>query len=213
MQLDVYTATHQGKRDYQEDRFLANIEDQVFAIADGMGGHPNGHLAAQQAIDSLGKLASDTKQQDHISQALRAAHNANEQAGDGRCTVVTGVVFDGTEVTIFNVGDSRTYLMSSEDNELHQITEDHQGIYGGITNCLGFDYSGADLFLLQAQPEDIFVLASDGVFGAVNKNQLAKVLLAAFESGLNPAEALVDFGVKSMGKHADNATAIVIKVS
>ena len=52
--LEAYGATHTGNvRPHNEDRMLVEIPLGLFAVADGMGGHNAGEVAADLAIDTL----------------------------------------------------------------------------------------------------------------------------------------------------------------
>lgn len=50
-------ATGQGRRDNQEDRFLCRPDLGTFAVADGIGGHRDGEVAAELACSSIESIA------------------------------------------------------------------------------------------------------------------------------------------------------------
>jgi serine/threonine protein phosphatase PrpC len=125
MKYSLFQDTRAGKRPYNEDRLGCWQRDQalLLAVADGMGGHAHGEVAAQIAVDHLGKafdaeakpkLAAPDR---FLSSAIADAHaqildqarrrNLDETP---RTTVVACVVQDG-QAWWTHVGDSRLYLI------------------------------------------------------------------------------------------------------
>ena len=55
MRIEVAGSTHVGmKRNHNEDNFLVLQEENLFCVADGMGGHSSGEIASRIAVDALG---------------------------------------------------------------------------------------------------------------------------------------------------------------
>lgn len=124
-------------RQQNQDSWLA--EPPLFAVADGMGGHADGasasaaaldELAARLRPDALSGKAADLADLDRAiaSAAARVAGLASPSAVLAEPgTTLTGVlVLDaphGPHGLVFNIGDSRTYLVA--DGELRQLTHDH----------------------------------------------------------------------------------------
>lgn len=135
--LRAGSSTSAGRvRTNNQDRFLI-IDDRLFVVADGMGGHVGGEVAAQLAVDALsqldpsdGPLRSD-EVISHVEKAniaiLSRAQNEPELRGMG--TTVAGIaVVEGDDTApalllVINVGDSRTYWLRGGD--LEQLSEDH----------------------------------------------------------------------------------------
>jgi protein phosphatase len=121
-------ATHQGQvRDNNEDAFLIDDAHDLYAIADGMGGHQGGEVASHTAIESIrASYASGTPIEPAIEQAntaviTRAASNVNLH---GMGTTLTAVTVGGINTLLFgHVGDSRAYLL--RDGALGRVTDDH----------------------------------------------------------------------------------------
>lgn len=120
-----------------EDRYLAR--PRLFAVADGMGGHALGDVAAQYAVDMLAEVEGDLEggAEGVISEALaRAAeaitvHVEGEfldtqtsllDLGPAAGTTVAGVYL-GEVPLVFHVGDSRVYRY--RDGDLERLTHDH----------------------------------------------------------------------------------------
>ena len=127
MKLTPGGSTDKGQvRDGNEDGYVVDRRLQLFAVADGMGGHRAGEVASATALEALrAAVASGTGLGDAITNANTAVH---DKAGDddelsGMGTTLTAVVPDGHGVLVGHVGDSRAYLL--RDGELRQLTTDH----------------------------------------------------------------------------------------
>jgi len=135
MKLSWGAASHVGMvRQQNEDAYVA--ESNVFAVADGMGGHNAGEVASALAVDGLRRAAAAGFS---AAEGLVAAINTtnatiheasgglSEQRGMG--TTLTALVplpaTDGEpqRVVVANVGDSRIYLWRGD--ELKQVSADH----------------------------------------------------------------------------------------
>jgi PPM family protein phosphatase len=125
MKYAIFQDTRAGKRPYNEDRIgcWQREGSLLLAVADGMGGHAHGELAAQIAVDHLGRafdagarprLAAPDR---FLSAAIDDAHaqiavgaRRLKLAESPRTTVVACVVQDG-QAWWAHVGDSRLYLI------------------------------------------------------------------------------------------------------
>ncbi|MEA2702787.1 MAG: family protein phosphatase, partial [Actinomycetota bacterium] len=126
-------ATDVGRvRQINEDRYLCDDEDGLYAVADGVGGHQAGEVAAQTAVETLQQTFTDhtieglSSAVQQASEAVwRLAQTASEKRGMGTTlTSVALVLQDGEEqLGLANVGDSRAYLL--QHGQLEQLTEDH----------------------------------------------------------------------------------------
>ncbi len=126
------SATSAGGRATNEDAMLA--QDDVFVVADGMGGHDAGEVASATAIEVMRTLVGHRPDVDAVRAALIEANDRIRALpeGPGRRpgTTVTGVVLTLHESTpcwvVLNVGDSRTYRMAGA--VLEQVTRDHSEV-------------------------------------------------------------------------------------
>lgn len=123
------------RRQRNEDAFL--VAPPVFAVADGMGGHARGDVAAAMAVQALrGLVGRDGAARavdrsavlDAICAADRAIHEAGLQAdGNGMGTTLCGLVAaigpSSPALFVFNVGDSRAYRCRA--GRLRQVSKDH----------------------------------------------------------------------------------------
>ena len=143
--LHVEAHTHQGMTGKNnEDRyavasFLTNEKDQipvVFAVlADGIGGHRGGEVAAELAVNHIMQSVAkgDGKfSRHHIEQAVYEASNAiaaksaanDEFKGMGATCVIVWII--GNKLYTAYVGDSRIYLMRGE--RIQRLTIDHSWV-------------------------------------------------------------------------------------
>jgi len=111
-----------SKRPSNEDAFGYSAEQGVYIVCDGMGGAAAGEIASSMAVEVvLHGLSSRAEAQvplEHqVAEAIRAANEAiftrardNHQLS-GMGTTLVGLVVDGSRVLVFNVGDSRCYIM------------------------------------------------------------------------------------------------------
>ncbi len=142
-------ATDQGKRrEAMEDAHLAAPELSLFAVADGMGGHAGGEVAATLALEELRRsIASDSAQrliQRYVSSpelsirrrvfnclrlaVERANHRVREEAAARPELAGMGTTLDVAWLArdrafLAHAGDSRAYL--SRASATLQLTQDH----------------------------------------------------------------------------------------
>ena len=137
MKFTVYQDSRQGARPYNQDRLAYSYSKQalLLVIADGMGGHRHGELAAQLAVktltDAFQTLAVPTLPDpaQFLTEYIQLTHTAIDHlmiAEDlleaPRTTIVAAVVQDDM-LYCAHVGDSRLYLF--RDHKLLFRTEDH----------------------------------------------------------------------------------------
>ena len=186
-------------RDGNEDSYLVDRRLELFAVADGMGGHRAGEIASATALDGL-RLAVD--EGTPVADAVGRANTAvwDKAAGDtdlaGMGTTLTAAIFDAGTLTIAHVGDSRAYLL--RDDRLERLTTDHslveELIRDGklteeqaavhpqrsiITRALGVDSSvEVDVYSLVLQGGDRVIICSDGLTSMVRAAGIAEILRA-----------------------------------
>ncbi len=129
--------TDVGKeRDHNEDRFLLLPEFDVFAVADGMGGHQCGEVASRMATATIAhffrtKREHNGRTDDVLRESLLEANERINQRATaspvhrGMGTTVVAAAFDRDAQKLFvaHAGDSRCYRMRTSD--LSQVTRDH----------------------------------------------------------------------------------------
>jgi PPM family protein phosphatase len=139
-----YRLTHYGisevglVRRHNEDRWDAVVEKNFFVLADGMGGHLGGDIAAEQTVATLCAFAREdlpTRPEapiDAMRRLRRGIDFANEavyaQARSdrnlrGMGSTLTCLYFTGDEVVYAHVGDSRIYRIRNK--HIKRLTSDH----------------------------------------------------------------------------------------
>ena len=230
-------ATDVGRvRSDNQDQFLARPDIDLWAVADGMGGHSGGEVASQIACDTLGRTFAEHTVDglvDAIEQANAAVYRAGvdnpELTGMGTTVVALAMVeHDDDEVlAIANVGDSRCYRFA--DGDLDQVTTDHSLVADLVregslspeeaavhpqrsigTRVLGvYDDVPVDVFAVDPHHGDRYVLCSDGLFNEVPEPTIAAVLRRLGDPAA-AARELVRLAVEGGGR--DNVTVVVVDV-
>jgi serine/threonine protein phosphatase PrpC len=137
MKFTIYQNSRQGQRPYNEDRLAYSYskDSVLLVLADGMGGHRHGEIAAQLAIetltDSFQRLAKPSLNNpakfltDHIQQVHDMIENVTQIKGlseSPRTTIVVAIIQRGY-LYCAHAGDSRLYHFRG--NHLLFRTEDH----------------------------------------------------------------------------------------
>ncbi len=218
-----------------------NNQDSGFAsphllvVADGMGGAAAGDLASAVAIDTVRSVDPDTSGTEMLTVLGGAVGRANERIAhlvnadpslDGMGTTLTGALFDGTELGLVHIGDSRAYRL--RDNKLERLTHDHSWVQslvddGKITEedaaihphrslllkvLNGQPANDPDLTLIPVAVGDRLMFCSDGVCGLIDDDQIEAALrLRKLDAAVTKLvdDALTEGGI-------DNITVIVADV-
>ena len=109
--------------------------DNLFLVADGMGGHNAGDHASRIAVESIVQAARQSKSfsprkifQEAIvianKMVFEKAQEVEEMEGMG--TTLVAASFKEDAVTVANVGDSRFYIVDEE--KIEQVTKDHSWV-------------------------------------------------------------------------------------
>ena len=139
--------THVGiKRSHNEDNLAIHSEENLYMVADGMGGHASGEVASQMAVETVADFYRDTSKDEDITWPykmekgrkyeenrlsagiklanLRIYETASQNAAQrGMGTTIVVLAFAGNSAFLGHVGDSRIYRLRGEAMEL--VTEDH----------------------------------------------------------------------------------------
>lgn len=222
-------------RQQNEDSFHA--EENLYIVADGMGGHNAGEVASALAVSTVrsgARMGIRTPEQfrELVQQANTAIYTASlddsTQSGMGT-TLTAAAIVPGEEprILIANVGDSRTYLFRG--GALTRLSVDHsyvqelvnEGIITPeearvhprrniVTRAMGIDRSvQVDVFSHLVRTGDRLVLCSDGLVDEVADIDIARILTEHTDAQ-ETAEALVLVANANGGR--DNTTVIVLDI-
>lgn len=222
-------------REKNEDNFLVDDDRQIYSVADGLGGVPNGEKASLLAVQMIGDYMDDAVMRgdlflkDMFTQINESVYNEGHRLNPdlGMATTLTTAQIVGDTLAIAHVGDSGIYLYRS--GTIRMLTEEHtlkasvcknmtqeecdnvpEALAHTLTRCVGHRHNvEVDLTNLPLQPGDRILLATDGVIKYMEEEFIEK----AFAVSPSP-EALVRKLVNEARERGgmDNATAVAIFV-
>jgi protein phosphatase len=196
--------TDQGcRRSHNEDSILERKDDGIFVVADGMGGHAAGDVASQMLTDAIsgmeaiGSFPTLVDRFDDtmigINRQIRA--HADEHFGGKTmgCTLVSMLAANSVGVCMW-AGDSRLYQV--RDGEMVQISRDHDPLEelvesGAITPEQADEHPDSsvitravggqpelylDIIAFDVQPDDVYLLCSDGLYREVLRDEIHQIL-------------------------------------
>ncbi|MFN4846510.1 MAG: PP2C family protein-serine/threonine phosphatase [Rhodoluna sp.] len=211
--------------------------NNLFIVADGMGGHAGGDIASALATQRVAKIDDVYPSKVKAVNALSAEMaEANKQLVDtvdsfgyldGMGTTMDALLFSGSTASIVHIGDSRVYWL--RDGVMSQVTKDHTFVQklidaGRITpeealvhprrnvlmKVLGDSQQEPefDVHHIEIQPGDRFLLCSDGLCGVVPEPILEENMKV---TSLDEATDLLVAEAKEYGA-PDNVTVILVEV-
>ena len=240
MRFTVYQVSRKGGREKNEDRmgYCYTRDAGLFALADGMGGHPEGEVASQVALQTLAArfqrearptLAEPAR---FLNEAILAGHHellhyASQKAlPDTPRTTIVACLLQGDAAYWSHCGDSRLYLVRA--GKLLARTRDHsytelQETLSHVTP-MGERFNRNVLFTclgspgkpvvdtagpMLLQPGDRILLCSDGLWGNVSDATVVDHL--ARHSISQAAPELVEMALRAGGAKCDNVTIIAME--
>ncbi len=235
-ELKSAMATDAGRvRTVNEDRAI--VADDFVAVADGMGGHVGGEVAAELAVESVEHaFGSDRSAEGLIHAAKRANTDVYRRGVKVRAlrgmgtTLTAAALIDASavpKVALINVGDSRAYLYSGE--RLSRLTEDHSLVEEMVrrgelseddaathphrhilTRVIGVEPDvDVDAWTIEVRDGDRLLLCSDGLTNECKDPEIAQ-LLRDHADPEHAVHALVDRALRNGG--SDNVTVVVSNV-
>ena len=240
MQFSVYQLSRKGGREKNEDRmgYCYTRDAGLFALADGMGGHPEGEVASQLALQTMSalfqrearpKLADPLR---FLHESIIAGHHqllryATERGLiDTPRTTIVACLIQGHSAYWAHCGDSRLYLVRGD--KLVARTRDHS--YSELQQTLSHVVPIGDrvnrnvLFTclgspgkpvidtsgpLVVQPGDRVMLCSDGLWGALGDPEITEVL--AHHPISDAVPELVERALRAAGERSDNVTVLTVE--
>lgn len=221
-------------RQGNEDSYL--VEEPIFAVADGMGGHIAGDIASATAVEVIMENVHNQKPTgtQELAEIVRRANAAiweksqNDSNLKGMGTTCTLLLLDGDELHIAHVGDSRAYLYRA--GELSQLTEDHtlvsRMVREGrlqpeeaerhpqrsiITRALGVDSDvEVDELSMGIEQGDRYLICSDGLTSMIDTDSVRDVLQNTPDPN-TAVEQLVQRANEAGGE--DNVTVVLVDIA
>ena len=222
-------------RHENEDRFVCDLELQVFGVADGVGGLPGGSEAAELAMKEV-TTALALPPNRHDPNLAQIVQQANVTVGGlglkmspslGIGTTLTIGCIRNRALKLAHVGDSRAYV--AHERKFVRLTEDHsvenearlrrargEVVYyheanrQALTRCIGQPGRvDVDLISRPLSQGDRYLFCTDGVTRMIPDGELGTIVL----KHKDPAEGvreLVNLAVERGGP--DNATAVLLYV-
>jgi serine/threonine protein phosphatase PrpC len=236
MRLQIRALTEKGcVREQNEDRVLLGTEllreglrevevelaedsRYVMGIADGMGGHQAGEIAAEMLLLMLSDKVRSLRpglSAGELEQGMRewaqTAHLRLLEEGEkdlqkkGMGTTLAGVLLYEGRIYYMSAGDSRIYRLRS--GVMAPINEEHALQSGALLNSFG---GGRTVFLefgeIRVFEGDILLLCSDGLTRMLSEEEIESLL----SSGPHSLESLVARAVERGGY--DNISVICVHV-
>jgi serine/threonine protein phosphatase PrpC len=154
-QIDAFGLTDVGKkRKHNEDAYALDETEGLFIVADGMGGHAAGEVAAKITVETIGEFIAATRQKEEATWPFKYNHelhfNSNrlaiaiEKANErvmsavaaqpwlkGMGTTVVAGLLNEKILSLAHVGDSRAYLYRA--GELTRLTDDHSWVHEQVS--------------------------------------------------------------------------------
>lgn len=237
MKFSVFQVSRKGGRQNNEDRmgYCYTRASGLFVLADGMGGHPEGEVAAQMAMETVAELYQKEAKPvvkdvtTFLSTALMAAHHvliryaSDKGMLDTPRTTIVAVVVQGTSATWVHCGDSRLYLV--RDGELVARTQDHSFIEQHKAGVIALAHTNRNILFtclgsptkpvidivgpVQLRQGDKILLCSDGLWDSLRESDIVEQLSTRSVSQAVPN--LVEQALRHAGVRSDNVSAIALE--
>ena len=224
-------------RKNNQDKYLIIDRDDeigVFCVADGLGGHRAGEVASALTTEELKSFFLDRTKEDivnHQDDIIKQIQDINriiytksceESKLSGMGTTLTLAIADKSTCSIFQIGDSRAYIIN---DAIEQVTKDHSLVQfmidqgqitkeeglthpkkNIITRALGTDQSvQVDLIEVPIQTDDKILLCSDGLTNNVDDQKILQIV-TQYDTK-SAVDHLIDEANKNGG--TDNITVVL----
>ena len=229
----AYGATNVGKvRKNNEDAFKISDKENIYLLADGMGGHLGGEFASSMAVQDLEKLLIDVRNKTEIKEAIEEVNRKIYQKSledenlSGMGTTLSMVKILEDHLYFANIGDSLIHRL--KDGSLTQLTIDDSYVnylleVGAITSDQAKDHPKKNVLLkalgttedievfvqeVQWQEDDLYLLCSDGLTNMLDEEEIQEIL-SSYEAK-EAVDILIDRALGRGGK--DNITVIILTI-
>ncbi len=237
--IDSSGVTHTGHvRTRNEDSLLVLPEQNLWVVADGMGGHHAGDFASQAITQNLGsyKQAKSLEEsilllEDNIINTNTLIRKKAEKLGKNMtigATVVCAYIWQNF-LFAFWAGDSRLYRF--RDERLSRLTEDHSYVEelvkmgkieakdaeahpasNVVLRAVGIDDTlHLDFEYFALLDGDIFIICSDGLYKDLVEDKIPPIIQENKDDMEKLAQSLLSSSLAAGG--TDNTSIITIKVN
>jgi len=189
-------------REENEDSILVDEDENLFVVADGMGGHEKGAVASSMVIDAFRKTSLflekeklDSFDEQGVKSALEKQLNAQvAEVSSNLCSYVSRNCIEGVmgstvvglyqvpifdKWAVFHLGDSRIYHLS--EHTLTQLTLDHSGSKASssvLSKAIGnFPAMPVEVHYFNPKEGDLFLLCSDGISDYCRNDELLTLMM------------------------------------
>lgn len=229
--------THTGHvRTRNEDSFACVPEQNLWVVADGMGGHDSGDFASQTIAEQASKFIQQPNLESsillleenllHSNDLIREkAQKLGNQSTIG--STVTCLYLWKNLAFILWAGDSRVYRY--RDQELERLTEDHSFVEelvrmgkidsaqaeshpaaNVVLNAVGIDAKlVVDMEYYPIKEGDLFILCSDGLYKDLSDAKINEILIQNPLKLEELNQKLIDAALDAGG--TDNCTVVLVK--
>jgi serine/threonine protein phosphatase PrpC len=224
-----YSRTHTGNvRENNEDALYVHSDENLWIVADGMGGHSSGQFASQKIVDYFHHFITSPLFGLNIKKikfGLQSINNMLVEMAKNKSDIIGSTIallfIQDQYCACLWVGDSRIYRF--RNNILKQLTRDHSqteeliemgldledcdGKYGSniITRAIGANQKlQVECQIKEIEQGDIYLLCSDGLNKELNDKEISHIL-ASYPLEKSVSELL---NICLQKKASDNITLI-----
>ena len=192
----------------------------LFMVADGMGGHRGGSYCSHTLIERITSELEASEDTIPLRALRRAVQTVNlslyedslrQEALSGMGSTLVAAFYEDDVLYVFNIGDSRLYVMGEEDSVPHQVTKDHsyveEMVQAGrmqrgsevynrnkniITRAVGIGPQVLmDTFEIPVSGHPIVLLCTDGLTNMLSDEEIG-CILREYEDPDETARALIE---------------------
>src|SRR5690606_8575520 len=237
MEIEYLTMSEQGQRNYNEDALLADTDNGIFMVCDGVGGSNRGDIASKKACEYFSdyvirqnEVSEIVLEQELVETEMKFdEYTSRFPEAKGMATTLTFLKITPQGAIAGHIGDSRIYQI--RNGEIIFMTQDHSFVNelvasGFLTeeeavnhpkkNQITRAIQGSENSTLidfghieSIEKNDFFMLCSDGILEGIDNDWISENFKSEFEL------SAIEKGIREncAEKSKDNYTAILIKIT
>jgi len=237
-QISSHGVTDTGHvRKKNEDSLLVHEDENVWIIADGMGGHHAGDFASQTITNNLSLFKQHPSLDDSILLLEENILNSNAIIRKKSFKLGRNATIGSTVVCVYVwrnlmfalwAGDSRLYRY--RDNRLERLTEDHSYVEelvrmgkieaheaeehpaaNVVLKAVGIDDQlSIDFEYFELHDGDVYIICSDGLYKDLDETRIGPIIEAHPANMNELSDALLEASLAAGG--TDNTSIIAMKI-